>query len=187
MESADVDLVVRSQAGDREAFAELVRRYQARLFSFTCRILHDREEALDATQEVFLRAYRALGRYAPSQPFTSWLYTIANNLCIDLIRRRRIRALSLSAPLGEDETYQLEVPDNTNNPELLFASRETQKAIEAAIASLPYKYRLVTVLRHIQGLSYQEISSITGQPEGTVKAQIFRARRILREKLRDVG
>lgn len=188
VDSADGELVVRSQTGDREAFAELVGRYQSRIFNFTYRLLHHREEAQDATQEVFLRAFRGLGRYSPTQSFAAWLYAIANNLCIDLARRRRLRTLSLSPPASEDESgVQYDVPDGKNDPALLFASAETQRAIERAIAELPYKYRVVTVLRHIQGLSYQEISEVTGQPEGTVKAQIFRARRILREKLRDVG
>lgn len=187
MEAADGALIMRSQAGDREAFAELVRRYQTRIFNFAYRLLHQREEAQDATQEVFLRAYRSLDRYAPDQPFAAWLFKIANNLCIDMARRRRLKTVSLTVPGGQDELPQLEIPDVSGNPEALFASGEIRRAIEEAIAALPYKYRVVTVLRHLRGLSYQEISTITGQPEGTVKAQIFRARRILRERLRWVG
>ncbi|MGE5598470.1 MAG: RNA polymerase sigma factor [Bacteroidota bacterium] len=187
MECPDQDLVARAQAGDREAFAELVRRYQARIYNLAYRLLQQREEAQDAAQEVFLRAYRALNRYRPEQSFASWLHAIANNYCVDVVRRRRRRPLSVSGPAGQDDPLPLEIPDHAANPEKLFASGEIQRAIEAAVASLPYKYRVVTVLRHMQGLSYQEISTITGQPEGTVKAQIFRARRLLREKLRDVG
>lgn len=188
MAVGDCDLVERSQKGDLEAFAEIVRRYQTRIYSFVYRLLQHREEAQDATQEVFLRAFRSLARYAPEQPFPAWLYRIANNLCIDIVRRRRPRTVSLSgAPRDDRDETPLEIPDNKNNPELLFANQEIRRAVEAAIASLPYKYRVVTILRHLQDLSYQEISEITGQPEGTVKAQIFRARRILRERLRTVG
>lgn len=187
METADGELIAMSQAGDREAFAELVRRYQGRIFNFTYRLLCHREEAEDATQEVFLRAFRSLDRYSPEHPLGAWLYRIANNLCIDLVRRRRFKTSSLTGAGEQEDPIELEIPDNSGNPELLFTSGETRKAIEEAIAALPYKYRVVTVLRHLQDLSYQEISAITGQPEGTVKAQIFRARRILRERLRSVG
>ncbi|MGE5529138.1 MAG: RNA polymerase sigma factor [Patescibacteria group bacterium] len=187
MTPADGELIAQSKLGDREAFAELVRRYYARIYGFAFRLLHQREEAQDVTQEVFLRVFRSLDRYVPSQPFTAWIYTIANNLCIDLARRRRHKTVSLSAATGTEEARDLEITDNSKNPELLFANAEIGRTVAEAIASLPYKYRVVTVLRHLQGLSYQEISAITGQPEGTVKAQIFRARRILREKLRQVG
>lgn len=189
MAAADSELVVQGQNGDREAFAELVRRYQNRIYSFIYRALQHREEAQDVTQEVFLRAYRALSRYTRDQSFAAWLFTIANNLCLDSFRRRKLRTVSIDGAAGgwEDEPPPLEIPDNTNNPETLFANLEIRRAVEEAIASLPYRYRVVTILRHLQDLSYQEISSITGQPEGTVKAQIFRARRLLREKLRAVG
>ena len=187
LEAADGELIVLSQSGDREAFAELVRRYQGRIFNFTYRLLRHHEEAEDATQEVFLRAFRSLDRYCPEQPLAAWLYRIANNLCIDIARRRRLKTSSLTVAGEREDPAELEIPDNSGNPELLFTGNETRRAIEDAIAALPYKYRVVTVLRHLQDLSYQEISAITGQPEGTVKAQIFRARRILREKLRSVG
>ncbi len=188
MGSADHEFVLRSKAGDKEAFAEIVSRYQTRIFNFAFRLLQQREEAQDVTQEVFLRAYRSMDRYIPDQPLAAWLYKIANNLCIDAIRRRKIRTVSLSAPQADgDELQQIDIPDQSLNPENLFNNQEIQRSINEAIASLPYRYRVVTILRHIQDLSYQEISKITGQPEGTIKAQIFRARRILREKLRSVG
>ena len=187
LEVVECELIIRCKAGDREAFAELVRRYQSRIFNFVLRLLHQREEAQDVTQEVFLRVFRSLDRYEPEQPFSAWIYTIANNFCIDLARRRRLKVVPLSGSGERNEAQRIEIPDQTGNPELLFMNNEIRQSIERAIAALPHKYKVVTVLRHIQGLSYQEISAITGQPEGTVKAQIFRARRILREKLRSVG
>ena len=186
MELADGELVARSKKGDREAFGELVLRYQKPIFNFVYRLLRHREEAQDVTQEVFLRAFRALDRYSPEQPFSAWLYKIANNLCIDVLRRRRNGALPLTTQTDQGE-IRTEIPDHAHNPELLFAGWETRRAVEEAIASLPYKYRVVTILRHLQDLSYQEICAITGQPEGTVKAQIHRARRLLRARLSSVG
>lgn len=178
-------LILRCQAGEREAFTELVKCYQNRLYSFIFRLLRHREEAEDAMQEVFLRVYRSLPSYRPESSFTSWLYRIASNYCMDLLRKRRQKVVSLFyKTIEEDEERVMEIPDDSRDPETLFDDTELQQTVQKAIDNLPPKYRLVMLLRHQEGLSYQEITEITGLPEGTIKAQIFRARRLLREHLK---
>jgi RNA polymerase sigma-70 factor (ECF subfamily) len=179
-------LIARCQGGDREAFSELVQRYQKRLYNFVFRTLQNREEAEDAVQEVFLRVYHAIRNYCPESSFTTWIFRIASNYCIDCFRRRKHANVSLTVNAPEGEESTMEIPDSTHNPEMLFYNTELQEALSDAIHSLPPKYRMVILLRHQQNLSYQEISEITGLPEGTVKAQIFRARRLLRERLKSV-
>lgn len=177
-------LVLRCQAGEREAYTELVRRYQQRLYSFVFRLLRHREEAEDATQEVFMRVFRSLPSYRPESSFTSWLYRIASNYCMDILRKRRQKVVSLFYKnIEEEEERLLEIPDASGDPESLFGDAELKRTLQNAIDGLPPKYRLVILLRHREGLSYQEIADITGLPEGTIKAQIFRARRLLREAL----
>jgi RNA polymerase sigma-70 factor (ECF subfamily) len=177
-------LISRCQIGDRDAFAELVQRYQNRLYNFIYRTLQNKEEAEDAVQEVFIKVFHAIRNYRPESSFTTWLFRIASNHCIDRFRRRKHSTVSLTVNAPEGEESTLEIPDTTNNPELLFFNAELQEALRSAIDSLPPKYRMVILLRHQQNLSYQEISEITGLPEGTIKAQIFRARRLLRERLK---
>lgn len=179
-------LITRCQCGDREAFAELVQRYQKRLYNFIFRTLQNREEAEDAVQEVFIRVFHAIRNYRPESSFTTWLFRIASNYCIDRFRRRKHPTISLTVNAPEGEESTLEIPDSTHNPEQLFYNAELQEELTHAIQSLPTKYRMVILLRHQQNLSYQEISEITGLPEGTIKAQIFRARRLLRERLKSV-
>lgn len=179
-------LILRCQTGDREAFAELVQRYQKRLYNFVFRTLQQREEAEDAVQEVFIRVFHAIRLYRPESNFTTWLFRIASNYCIDRFRRRKQSTVSLTVSSPEGEESTMDIPDSSNNPELLFDNSELHEELAQAIQGLPSKYRLVILLRHQQNLSYQAIGEITGLPEGTVKAQIFRARRLLRERLKSV-
>lgn len=186
MQSRDWDLVKRAQAGDMAAFTELVVHYKDRLFNFIYRMIHSREEAEDLLQEVFLRVYKSLSSYSPQFQFSTWIYRIAQNLCIDTLRKQRVPTVSVDCPLGDDEDLVMELPDQSMSPEVLFESADLRREVESAIADLPPKYRAVIVLRHLQGLSYEEISLITDLPVNTVKTHIFRARRILRERLKDV-
>lgn len=186
MQTRDWELVRRAQGGDVGAFTDLVQYYKDRLFNFIFRMVHSREEAEDLLQEVFLRVYKSLSTYSPQYQFSTWIYRIAQNLCIDHLRRHRLPTFSVDAPMGEDEDLQMELPDETMSPEVLFESADLRREVEAAIAALPPKYRAVIVLRHVQGLTYEEISEITDLPVNTVKTHIFRARRILRQRLCDV-
>jgi len=166
---ADADLVRRCLAGEEQAYRELVVRYQRQVFSVARRIVGSVEDAEDLTQETFVRMFRALERYDATRPFSAWLFTIATRLCIDHLRRRRLRPISMvQREPGSDEEYTHD---------------EEEGRVRDLIDSLPYHYRVVVVLRHQQDMSYEEIAEALHLPLGTVKARIHRARALLKQRL----
>jgi RNA polymerase sigma-70 factor (ECF subfamily) len=160
--------------GDASAFEPIVRRYQRVLFSVAHRILGNYDDALDATQNAFVRAYEGLDGYDPNRRFFSWIYRIAVNECLNLRRARRA-----TEPVSEQlEAHQAEGP-------LEYAeSVERSASIEKALMQLSEDHRLVVVLRHFADLSYSEMSDALGVPEKTVKSRLFEARHRLGELLR---
>ncbi len=182
--AADNELVRRCLTGDELAYRELIARYERQVYSLTLRMVRQREDAEDLTQETFVRMFKALARYDPARPFPAWLFTIAARLSIDQLRRRRMKMVSLfrSEP-GESEEHLIDVVDRTPGPEELAQYAEEQRATERLIGSLPEHYRVVVVLRHQQGLSYEEIAEALHLPLGTVKARIHRARELLKDRL----
>ena len=185
MESgADADLVRRCLAGEEQAYRELVVRYQRQVFSVARRIVGSVEDAEDLTQETFVRMFRALERYDATRPFSAWLFTIATRLCIDHLRRRRLRPISMvQREPGSDEEYTLEVEDQGLRPDEQATHAEEEGRVRDLIDSLPYHYRVVVVLRHQQDMSYEEIAEALHLPLGTVKARIHRARALLKQRL----
>jgi RNA polymerase sigma-70 factor (ECF subfamily) len=181
---SDPELVRRCLAGDEKAYRELVERYERQVYSLAMRMVRVREDAEDLTQETFVRMFRALDRYDLERPFPAWLLTIAARLSIDQLRRRRVKTVPLvhSEP-GEHEERVIDVADPGFGPEVLAEREEEARAAGALIGSLPEHYRIVVVLRHEQGLSYDEISEALHLPLGTVKARIHRARALLKERL----
>ncbi|RJQ08627.1 MAG: sigma-70 family RNA polymerase sigma factor [Bacillota bacterium] len=178
----DLVLVERCQQGQVEYFGDLVARYQSRIYNMAYRILHNREEAEDITQETFLNVYRALDSFKGDR-FSPWIYKIASNLCLDYLRRRRPSVVSLDAPVGPDGDITREMADETRSPEDAALADALGSHVQRAIDSLPPKYRAVVVLRHMQDLAYEEIADALGLPLGTVKTRLFRAREILRVRL----
>jgi RNA polymerase sigma-70 factor (ECF subfamily) len=184
----DERLVVQALGGDRRAFEAIVRRHQRALISHLYRITGQRDAALDLAQEVFLKVYTSLGSYDPRFRFTTWLYRIASNSAIDLLRRREPRTCHLTGEAADD------APDGAHGalagreptPDEMLRARELQTRLEAAIRRLPTEYRQLILLRHRQHCRYDEIARITNLPLGTVKNRIFRAREILRGDLADV-
>jgi RNA polymerase sigma-70 factor (ECF subfamily) len=178
-------LVAKARAGDEGAFRALVRAHQRSVFGLAYRILQNREDAEDAAQEAFIRVYRSLEQYDPERPFRSWLLRITHNLCVDTLRRRRLRLVSLDEPIrGEAGEIEWD-PADTTTPDPLEAlvAGEEKELIEKAIARLGPTLRSAIVLRHVQGLRYEEIAEILGVPLGTVKVRIFRARAAIAEAL----
>lgn len=163
---------------DPEAFGELVRRYQHKIFNFVYRMLGDREEAEDLTQETFLRAFKALPTFRAGARFSPWLYRVATNATLNLLRGRR-----RTAPWDSD----LEVVSKLPSPEHIVEGRETASLLASLILELPAHYRTVLVLRHVNELSYQEIAQALDLPLGTVKARLYRAREMMQLRLREAG
>jgi RNA polymerase sigma-70 factor (ECF subfamily) len=172
----DRDLLARARRGDAEsaeAFGELVTRYQTNVFNVCYRILHERGEAEDLAQETFMRAYDRLHTFDLEREFGPWIRRIAANLCLNHLESQKV-----TAPL-EDERDA----DERQRPEKQVEVRERSEQIRSALASLPPHYRFVVELRHYQEMSYDEIAAELKIPLSDVKSHLFRARKLLAEKL----
>ncbi len=185
MESADdPEVVRRCLAGDERAHRQLVERYQRQVYSVALRMVRQVQDAEDLTQETFVRMFRALDRYDPTRPFPAWLFTITSRLCIDHLRRRRLKAISLfHREPGSHEERMIDPEDPGLRPDELAVRGEEEERSRELIDTLPPHYRIVVMLRHQQDLSYEEIATALGLPLGTVKARIHRARALLKGRL----
>ncbi len=184
----DRTLAAKAAQGSEKAFRELLRRYEKPVFSLIYRMVRDRGIAEDLSQETFIRTFNALGSYNPSYKFSSWIFKIAHNLTIDHLRRKRIDTVSIDgAPDAvtpdEQARTRLVLESSHERPDAYVENIELGDQIEAAIAELRPEYRAVTLLRHVEGYSYQEIADILELPLGTVKTYIHRARLELKAAL----
>lgn len=184
----DRALAAEAAAGGQRAFRELLERYERPVFSIVYRMVRDRALAEDLTQEAFIRAFNAIGGYNPGYKFSSWIFKIAHNLTIDHLRRKRIDTISLEgspdALTEEEQARTRPIPESPGElPDAHVENLELGSAIEAAIGRLRPHYRTVTLLRHVEGHSYNEIAEIMDLPLGTVKTYIHRARLELKEAL----
>lgn len=182
--SIDVRLAKLARGGDRAAFAELVDMYQSKIFHLAYRMLHNRHEAEEIVQETFLRVYTNLERYDEDQKFSTWIYRIGTNLCIDRLRKRR-PSYSLDADVGEGEgnDWYAMLKSEENSPDDQLVLSELQQVIREAIGELPEKYKAIITLRYLQDLSLQEISDVLSMPVTTIKTRLHRGREYLRKKL----
>ena len=182
------ELVRAAQSGDQSAFAQLVTANQAMVYSLTYRMTGNPEDAADLTQEAFLNAWRSLGGFGGQSAFSTWVYRLASNACIDFLRREKRRnSLSMTLEDGEDEDRQADLPDERWSPQRALERKEAQEAVRQGLAALSPEHREVLVLRELDGLSYAEIAHALGLEEGTVKSRIARARLSLREFLLKSG
>jgi RNA polymerase sigma-70 factor, ECF subfamily len=173
----DVALVQRCLGGERDAFAQLVERYQRPLFNVAYRILGDADEARDVAQGAFLKAWEGLARFDPAFKFYSWIYRIAINEAINALKRRHpLESLDESAPSRE-----------MTDPEALHARGEQARQVQEALMLLKPEHRVAIVLRHFLDCSYAEMAAIADIPEKTVKSRLFTARRVLRDLLVQKG
>lgn len=172
----DADLARRARGGEPAAYGELVRRHQTAVFNVCLRLLGHRQEAEDAAQEAFLRAYERLETFDLSRPFGPWIRRVAANHCLNRLAGERPAGLAL-----DDETAAAAEP----GPEAASEHADQAQALRAALAALPASYRAVIELRHFQELSYDEIAAALDLPLSDVKSRLFRARRRLAERLKD--
>ena len=184
MAADEPDLIARSQDGDVQAFNLLVERYQNRLYGLSYRMLNDADAAADATQDSFLSAFRNIRRYRGGS-FVAWLLRIATNTCYDQLRARKRRPqTSLDAFDPELDDTPRQFTDLGEAPDERTMRDELAREIERQLQTLPDDQRLAVVLSDIQGYSYEEISTATGWPLGTVKSRLSRGRMHLRDALR---
>ena len=182
----DEKLIGEALKGDQAAFKQLVKKYHNAIYSLIYRIVHDREQIEDLTQEVFVKAFASIKNFNPEYAFSTWLYKIATNSSIDYLRKKKLRTFSIDKPIiSEEGEHSFEISDTTYQPDIDVIQRQRTHIIEEAIKQLPEKYRRVIILRHSEDRDYADIAKILKLPIGTVKAHIFRARELLNKYLRD--
>ncbi|MDO5396986.1 MAG: sigma-70 family RNA polymerase sigma factor [bacterium] len=179
------ELVPLLKKGDREAFNELVREYEKQVINIAYGMLSDREDALDAAQEVFVRVYKSIGTFKGQSSLATWIYRITSNICNDMLRKRQRTARTISIyPSDEEEKSPLsELADDRPTPEEALELTERQRAVREGIASLNPDFRAVITLCDIEGLSYEAAAAALSIPHGTVKSRLNRARNALKKKL----
>lgn len=185
----ELELVARAKQGDQDAFAQLVEANQNKIYTLAVRMTGNPEDGADMAQEAFLKAWRSLPSFQGDSSFSTWLYRLTSNLCIDFLRRekrQKIAAPSVSLD-DEDSTVPMDVPDHRFSPEDELERKELRSAVGQALLKLSDEHRQVLVLRELDGLSYSEIANHLGLEEGTVKSRIARARLSLRNILLEDG
>ncbi|MBH0189630.1 MAG: sigma-70 family RNA polymerase sigma factor [Nitrospira sp.] len=172
-EPSDAQLVARSLAQDQEAFGQLIDRHAAAIVNLAYRMVGNRAEAEDLAQETFLAAYKALSTFRADSKFSTWLYRIASNRCTDWLRVKRPGQGQYD--LDADESLDLYVTED-RTPELLLSQQQVAQELEEAIQRLPPLYREAFVLKHIEGLSYEEMEEILGVSGDTLKMRVYKGR-----------
>ena len=176
---SDYELITRVLDGDKDYFAELVRRYKNLVYSVVMRMLHNRDEADDLAQEIFIKAYINLDKYYPDYKFSTWIIRISTNHVIDYRRKNHNETQTI-----EDIDYSgIHGLAAETSPETEYLKKELKQTLDKLVGSLPEMYRIPIILYHEQGLSYQEIADIIEQPLSKVKNRIFRGRKMLKESL----
>jgi len=175
LENTDYELVKQCLAGSSDSFSELVARYKKLIYSAVYNMVSDKEEADDISQEVFLKIYKALDRYNPEYKFSTWSVKIATNYCVDILRKKKYD----SVPLEEIEATCA----SRDTPEARYISKEKRERIRKAVNELPEKYKVLIIMFHENGLSYDEMSKILNEPMTIIKNRLYRARLMLKDKL----
>lgn len=186
----DREIVREVLNGKKELFALLVHRYEDKVFNYVYYLVKQRQEAEDLAQATFVKAFFALHQYNHAYEFSTWIYSIARNVCLDYFRKRKKGGLDVSLNLtvsdeGETEMGELLEENHSPDPMKVILNEELREKIEKAIEDLPLKLREVVVLRHLEDCSYEEIARIMNLPVGTVKSYLHRARKKLKECLED--
>lgn len=176
----DLRLVDRAKEGEQKAYAELMGRYKDSIYFMALKMVNNKDDAQDLTIETFAKAFKSLEKFRPEFAFSTWLFRIATNGCIDFIRKKKLPTRSIdnnTDDFGNDRPYQIK--SDSPNPEELSIKNEKIKELKMIVDSLPQRYRILITLRYFDELSYNEIAEQLDLPLGTVKAQMFRARELL--------
>ena len=177
MGETDLSLVKRAKNGDASAFEELVVLYQKKVYNLSLRMCGNTEDAFDLSQETFLRAYKALPFFKEKSSFSTWIYSIATNVCIDFARKQnRFKTVPLHMPDENNDDIAFDIPDTRYQPETEYEKAELREAVARGLQTLSPEHREILVLREIGGLSYREIGDSLNLEPGTVKSRINRAR-----------
>jgi len=185
----DHSLVLRARNGDQKAFAELLGRYRDSIYFMLLKMINNPSDAEDLTIEAFGKAFRYIDQYTPNYAFSTWLFKIATNNCIDFIRKKRGSTISLDQSMDDDEslTPSDTIKSDSLDPEMTLIREQKVKILREIVTKLKPRYRRLIELRYFEEFSYEEISGELKLPVGTVKAQLFRARELLSNILRNTG
>lgn len=185
----DVQLMLRLRGGDEGAFRELFEKHSRAIVNFTYQFVGSRQRAEELAQDVFLQVYRAAARYEPQAKFTTWLYRIATNACLNEMRRPEHRHRTRGLEYATDDPHEraeIAFPDpNALAGESALAGRELEARIRAVLGKLPRSQRAALLLSRVEGLSYREVADALGCSEGAVKSLVFRATATLRHELEE--
>ncbi|MFQ5604295.1 MAG: RNA polymerase sigma factor [bacterium] len=185
MQNSSSELIKKAIEGDEAAYKQLLDNYRGAIFNLLYKMVRNKEETEDLVQEAFMKAFKALPSFNEEYAFSTWLYKIAINNCIDHMRKKKLKTYSINKPVqSKDGELGREFPDISMSPDKNILSEEKSSLIENAIAELPENYKMAIILRHSEEKSYEEIAQIMNIPLGTVKARIFRAREMLKKKLK---
>ena len=181
----DKQLIADAIAGKQDAYKRLMKKYHNAIYHLIIRMVGNNDDVEDLTQEAFVKAFHSLSSFNDEFAFSTWLYKIATNNCIDYLRKRKLKTFSIDRPISsQDGDQQYEIPDDSHTPDTDILQDQQTSTIQYAIDHLPEKYRVVIIMRHQEEKSYEEIAEELDLPLGTVKAHIFRAREMLYKSLR---
>lgn len=187
MKREDAALVKKAKEGDGKAYDELIILYKDAVQGVIYRMVRNKQEAEDLTQEAFIKAYNSINSFNEEYAFSTWLFKIATNNCIDYFRKRKLKTQSMDQTVRyKDDEIRQEYPDTEGRADKELLASEKTRLIKKAIDDLPEKYKTAIILRHTEEKSYEEIAEILDLPLGTIKARIFRAREMLKKSLKDV-
>lgn len=185
--TSDLELMNKAKEGEQQAFETLVSRYEGKIYHMALRYTGDQQEAMDITQEVFLRMFRGAAEFQGASSVSTWLYRITDNVCKDAMRRVSSRATVSLEVMDQEEIYEIEIPDLRYNPESVYDRAALRDTIVDAVSALPEHLRKIMILREIAGMSYEEIAECLELELGTVKSRIARGRDKLRSFLSKAG
>ncbi len=183
----EAELIKKCKNGDTEAFSDLVLKYEGKFINYAFKMLRDESEAQDAAQEAFLRAYRKINTFSGNSAFSTWLYAILNNICLDILRKKKRTGeenhISINQESSEDDEYEIQIEDTSAGPYESLQKKTAYEALYKALDELSEEHKEVLVMRDLNGLEYDEIAKITNTTLGTVKSRISRGRLNLRKIL----
>ena len=182
----DLILIDAALNNDQSAYQSLMKKYKRLVQNLVYKMISNKDDIEDLTQEAFIKAFNSLEKFDREYAFSTWLYKIASNNCIDYLRKKKLNTFSIDKEISQsDEDLRFEIPDEDFKPDKNIIQNQRYLFIQKAIDSLPEKYRQVILLRHKDEMEYEEIAKSLGVPIGTVKAHLFRARELLNRYLKN--
>lgn len=182
MFESEKKLIKKCMKGNLNAFDELIREHEKTAYNIALKILKNPDDAMDASQEAFLKIFKSIKTFNFQSSFSTWLYRIVTNTCLDFLRKRKNKVYSIDNPIQtNDGEIERDIVDNSDSPEEILEKKLTAEYVNKAIDKLDSNHKVVIILRDIQGFSYEEISCILDCSLGTVKSRISRARKKLKD------